>query len=55
MLYQGSSEEFGDFKIWLVIRTVKYANDVVLLADEGTVPQGTIDNLTKMKDAVEWK
>jgi hypothetical protein len=34
---------------------VKYANDLVLLAKEETVPQGTIDNLTKIENAVEWK
>jgi hypothetical protein len=34
---------------------VKFANDLVLLAKEETVPQSTIDNLTKMEDAVEWK
>jgi len=34
---------------------VKYANDLVLLAKEETVPQGTIGNLTKVEDAVEWK
>jgi hypothetical protein len=34
---------------------VKYANGLVLLAKEETVLRGTIDNLTKMEDAVEWK
>ena len=30
-------EEFGDFKIGQVIRTVKYADDLVLLAQEELV------------------
>jgi hypothetical protein len=34
---------------------VKYANGLVLLVKEETVPQGTIDNLTKIEDAVGWK
>ena len=34
-------EEFGDIKIGeQVIRTVKYADDLVLLTTEETVPQG---------------
>jgi hypothetical protein len=36
-------EESGDFKTGQVIRTVKYADDVVLLAKEETVLQGMID------------
>jgi hypothetical protein len=48
-------EGFGDFKIGgQVIRTVKYADYLVLLAREETVLQGMIDRL-KLKDAVEWK
>jgi hypothetical protein len=44
---------FGDFKIGgQVIRTVKYADDLVLLAEEETVLQ--IDQL-KLEDAMEWK
>ena len=46
---------FGEFKTGLVILSVKCANDLALLAKEETVPQGTVDNLTKMEDAVEWK
>jgi hypothetical protein len=42
-------EGFGDFKIGgQEIRTVKYANDLVLLAEEETVLQGTIDKLTEI-------
>ena len=42
---------FGDFRLVIrVIRTVKYANDLVLLAKEETVLQGTIDALTKMEE-----
>jgi hypothetical protein len=43
-------EEFGDFKRGgPVIRTVKYADDVVLLAKEETVPQGMLDRLTEIE------
>jgi hypothetical protein len=39
-------EGFGDFKIrGRVIRTVKYAADLVLLPKEETVLQGIIDRL----------
>jgi hypothetical protein len=42
-------EGFGDFKIGeKVIRTVKYADDVVLLAKEETVLQGMIDRLIEI-------
>jgi hypothetical protein len=42
-------EGFGDFKIGgQIIRTVKYANDLVLLAKEETVLQGMIDKLTEI-------
>jgi hypothetical protein len=41
-------EGFGDFKIGgQVTRTVKYADDFVLLAKEGTVLQGMIDTLVE--------
>jgi hypothetical protein len=38
-------EGFGDFNIGQVINTVKYADDLVLLAKEETVLQGIIDRL----------
>jgi len=41
-------EEYRDFKIGQVIRTVKYANDLVLLAKEETVLEGTIDRLNEI-------
>jgi hypothetical protein len=45
-------EGFGDFKIGgQLIRTVKYADDLVLLAKEVTVLQGIIDRLSE--DAME--
>jgi hypothetical protein len=47
--YQRSSESFGDFNTGgQVIRTVKYANDVVLLAKEETILQGMIDGITEI-------
>jgi hypothetical protein len=48
-------EGFGDFKIGgQVIRTAKYADDLVLLAREEKVLQGMVDRL-KFKYAMEWK
>jgi hypothetical protein len=42
-------EGFGDFKIGgQVIRTVKYADDLVLLAREETVLQGMVDRLIEI-------
>jgi hypothetical protein len=42
-------EGFADFKIGgQVIRTVKYADDLVLLAKEETVLQGMIDRLIEI-------
>ena len=42
-------EGFGDFKIGgLVIRTVKYADELVLLAKEETVLQGMINRLIEI-------
>jgi hypothetical protein len=42
-------EGFGDFKIGgQVIRTVKYADDLVLLAREEKVLQGMIDRLIEI-------
>jgi hypothetical protein len=38
-------EGSADFKIRQVICTVKYADDLVLLAREGTVLQGMVDRL----------
>ena len=39
----------GDFSIGgQVIQTVKYADDLVLMADEETVLQGMIDKLTEI-------
>jgi hypothetical protein len=42
-------EGFGDFKIGQVIRTVKYADELVLLAKEETVLQGMIDKLIEIR------
>jgi hypothetical protein len=41
-------EGFGHFKIGQVISTVKYADDLVLLAKEETVLQGMIDRLIEI-------
>jgi hypothetical protein len=42
-------EGFGDFKIGgQVIGTVKYADDLVILAREGNVLQGMIDGLSEI-------
>jgi hypothetical protein len=37
---------FGDFKAGLVMHTVKYIEDLLLLAKEEMVLQGTTDGLT---------
>ena len=48
-------EAFGDFKIGgQIIHTVKYSDDLVLLAKEEKVLQVMIDKL-KLEDAMEWK
>jgi hypothetical protein len=41
-------EGFGDFKIGPVIRTVKYADNLVLLAREEKVLQGVVDRLIEI-------
>jgi len=41
-------EEYRYFKIGQVIRTVKYANDLMLLAKEETVLEGTIGRLNEI-------
>jgi hypothetical protein len=48
-LTKGALEGFGYFKIGgKIIRTVKYADDLVLLAKEETVLQGMIDRLIEI-------
>jgi hypothetical protein len=42
-------EGFGDFKIGQVIRTVKYADDLVLLAKEEALLQDMIDRLIEIR------
>jgi hypothetical protein len=49
VLTKEALEGSGDFKIGgQVIRTVKYADDIVLLAKEETVLQGMIDRLIEI-------
>ena len=38
----------GDFNIGQIIQTVKYADDLVLMAKEETVLQGMIDKLIEI-------
>jgi hypothetical protein len=48
-------ERFGDFRIGgQVICTVKYTDDLVILAREETEVEGVIVRL-KLEDGVEWK
>ena len=48
MPYQGSSGWAWDLNIGgQIIQTVKYADDLVLMAKEETVLQGTTDELTE--------
>jgi len=47
---------FEDFNIGgQIIQTVKYADELVLMAKEETVLQGMIDKLIEIEDAMEWK
>jgi hypothetical protein len=49
-------EGFGDFKIGgQAIGSVKYADDLVLLAREETVLQGVVDRLSEIGIDMEWK
>jgi hypothetical protein len=49
VLTKEAVEGFGDFEIGgQVIRTVKYADDLVLLAKEETVLQGMVDRLIEI-------
>jgi hypothetical protein len=49
-------EKSGDFKLGeKIIHTVKYADDLVLLAREGKVLQDRIDRLIELEDGMEWK
>ena len=46
----------GDFNIGgQIIQTVKYADEIVLMAKEETVLQGMIDKLTEIGRAMAWK
>jgi hypothetical protein len=49
MPYQKAVEGFGDFKIGgQIIHTMKYADELVLLAKEETMLQDMIDKLTEI-------
>jgi hypothetical protein len=48
-LTKESPEGFGDFKIGQVIHTVKYADDLVLLAKEEAVLHGMIGRLIAIR------
>jgi hypothetical protein len=54
-LTKDATESFGDFKIGQAIRTLIYADGLVLLAKEETVLQGVIDRLFGNGRWVEWK
>jgi hypothetical protein len=48
-LLKEALEGFGDFRIGeQVIRTVKYADDLVLIAKEESLLQGVIDSLIEI-------
>jgi len=48
-LTKGALDELGDFNIGgQIIQTVKYADDLVLMAKEETVLQGMIDKLIEI-------
>ena len=45
----GALEEFGDFKVKEeAVRTLRYADDIVLRAKEGTVIQSMINKLIEI-------
>jgi hypothetical protein len=46
-LTKETPESYRDLKIGQVIRTVQYANDLVLLVKEETVLEGMIDRLNE--------
>ena len=49
-------QDLGDFKRGgQIIHTVKYADDLLLLAKEETVLQGMIDKLIEIGRFMEWK
>jgi hypothetical protein len=48
-------EGFGDFKIGQVILTVKYADDLVLLAREEKVLQGMVGRLIEIGGSYEME
>jgi hypothetical protein len=47
-LTKEAAEGFGDFKIGQVIRTMKYADNLVLLSEEKAVLQGIIERLNEI-------
>jgi len=47
-LTEEALEGFGDFRIGQVIRTMKYAGGLLLLAEEQTVLQGMVDRLNEI-------
>jgi hypothetical protein len=55
-LTKGAFERFEDFKLGgQVIRTVKHADDLVLLAKEEMVLQGMIYRLIGIGNAMAWE
>ena len=55
MPYKEALDGSGDFNIGgQIIQTVKYADDLALMAKEGKVLQGMADKL-KLEDAMVWK
>jgi hypothetical protein len=54
-LTKEGDEGFRDFRTGQVVCKVKHAEDVVLLAKEETVLQGTIHILTEIGGCYEWK
>ena len=49
-------DELGDFNVGgQIIQTVKYADDLVLMAKEEIVLQGMIEKLIELEDVMAWK
>jgi retron-type reverse transcriptase len=53
---QEALEDLGDFKLGgQIISTVRYADDLVLLAKEETILQSMIDKLTEVEENMAWR
>jgi hypothetical protein len=52
---QEALEGLGDFKVGQIIHTVRYADDLVLLAKEETILQSINDNIIEAGRGMAWR